>query len=1742
MAPLSTAGHTPAGPLGAYGAGPILSLDDARRRLEAVGEGSIAKDFTRLTDGRSRMSKAVFSKRFLGAVLPLIPTPLSDAMFQAFNVRGAEELSLDDFVIGVAILRCGTAEERIKFVFSAYADTGTGVLKVQRLIEYIELFPDEGAALISGLQDRPSDATFSLRDFADWTLSSTRTHPTENVSVVVWVYEFDDLLRRRGIRQHHKSLISVDFGAASLDGSLNLGGPGSRPISPTSLSGTLTGTMNDAVVADRVAVYRLLQLHSIDDDGAAATRWLSEELPSLPLWVVKRMVAALTTPTDMSYGRLQVKELEAAESVSSQLGISRDKLTFCFRFFDGEDAGVMRRGAFVALLDEILKAAHPCGVPDTPGSSLLLKRSMSSSAFVNTPRLRERQVPDLADSAFPDGAEEITAKEWYLWVLRGSAKRGAALIETVWRYLFLDLAQRPADPRLELDIIKQLNYPTYHPTRHTGPPGTEWCLVDRVWWESWRSVAHGSDDGAGRDVTPNGSPLSTPFKINDSDWTKSVRAVPKLDNAGLLNRRGYLRRNIDWSGEERGGQHYEVITPAAWRVLSLWYGAGPASQLTRRVIKVNGRRELELHPPLLRFELACPSPSSTSAAAAAADTPANTMASPGSFVVSPTACAGAPPLQELLVSSASTLRDVVRTAAWALRVPTPDSVVVWEHVRRGDRSTYQRMALAQHNGPKTLRGLDIVDGSNFLLYSSDAVPEVEFTSLEGATACLRMHPTLLGVLLTVDGAESHVTVAHRIGHRIVLRARGTKVTVPDATLGTPSPARARAAAPENGAGKAAAPAAVLGRKGSKLVGLTGLRKPAAASAPSPEVQKPPVSALKGVGDAARSRRGLKASFLDVESVDTDTDSAGSESPSVGDGAAFGDLPLHTQVVSLLQLAGVEEIDLPIAATPATAKLDTRWPCGSRVEYTVQSEGFDSHARAGGDDHAGVRAVATVLHTYKDTVKVMPLNKDEARVIPAVWVTGPVEDNHADPNTYGRVGLQNLTNTCYLNSTVQVLSHLRPLREYFVSGAYRADLRGKDAGLPAEFADLLERLWSTDKPNLAPRKFREYVGQVHPDFATNHQHDAMDLLIALLEALGKPLQLPSPYPPVLEKVPDGASDMLLARETWKAHASRDFSFLSALFCSQHKATRTCLSCGHRARHIETAFPPLSLPLPGVEGAGGAAYVAVALHRHGAKAMNMSVCVPQEARVEDLLKEVAKVLRSEEGVKDVRPETQRTLVAVELHRSGHCLSLPGWKMKDAVAERVKHLAIAPGKQPVVHVYETEPVTPAAPITLQVVHRRLIEEDELFAAPFRPQLFGQPLILAAKSGDAGTGADLYRQVWDSVQHMVPGYTLASPPASAPSSPRDDASVVMDGGEAPRYPFYLTQVSLDGTYCSFCDWYKGCIGCPIEESDAPLGLENRATIGIDWDQSVYEAFYDENLDKAQDVIPTPAALSGAAGPNEAAEEGVDLSQCLMSYFETNSGFDAKLTCDGCKLRTPHSQTTRLFTLPAVLVVQLKRFTWTASYQSRKSEMPVTFPLTGLDLAEFLTRADEEETTTPLSPKAKNQRGKGGGQGSSFYADWTPPATLSRHHTKYNLHAVVNHQGGDNVNWGHYFTYVRCKAESNGPWRWWVLNDSKTHPIAEGDVVSPKAYLLYYIRADMDRVACSDLWPIQPEAGAAAFAVPPSPPRKPPAPTPARAAADLPTLPRRRPAAAAAVRKGGPAPKEKTPGSEHDGCQCVVA
>ncbi|KAF0288001.1 Ubiquitin carboxyl-terminal hydrolase 19 [Amphibalanus amphitrite] len=187
-----------------------------------------------------------------------------------------------------------------------------------------------------------------------------------------------------------------------------------------------------------------------------------------------------------------------------------------------------------------------------------------------------------------------------------------------------------------------------------------------------------------------------------------------------------------------------------------------------------------------------------------------------------------------------------------------------------------------------------------------------------------------------------------------------------------------------------------------------------------------------------------------------------------------------------------------------------------------------------------------------------------------------------PLERGFTGLDNIGNTCFLNSVIQCLANTRELRDYFADSLFQADINqhnplGMKGQLALAFAVLMRVLWSGEHRSYNPHKLKALVAKRFTQFTGFAQHDAQEFMAFLLDGLHEDLNrvVEKPYTQT-EEAGDRPDDEV-AREAWYRYRLRDDSVIVDLFQGQYKSKLVCPDCGK----VSVTFDPflyLSVPLP------------------------------------------------------------------------------------------------------------------------------------------------------------------------------------------------------------------------------------------------------------------------------------------------------------------------------------------------------------------------------------------------------------------------------------------------------------------------------------------------------------------------------------------------------------------------------------
>ena len=186
-----------------------------------------------------------------------------------------------------------------------------------------------------------------------------------------------------------------------------------------------------------------------------------------------------------------------------------------------------------------------------------------------------------------------------------------------------------------------------------------------------------------------------------------------------------------------------------------------------------------------------------------------------------------------------------------------------------------------------------------------------------------------------------------------------------------------------------------------------------------------------------------------------------------------------------------------------------------------------------------------------------------------------------PPAPGSVGLHNLGNSCFLNSTVQCLNHMEIITQYFLRDLYNSELNrqnplGSGGNVAMAYASLVKKMWSGDYSVLAPRSLKQTVAAFTPQFDNSYQHDSQEFCQFLMDGLHEDLNRVKQKPYVEELEGFGMEDRQAAVESWRKHLLRHDSIFVDHCQGMHRSHLTCPQCGRESIKFDV-YSSISLPL-------------------------------------------------------------------------------------------------------------------------------------------------------------------------------------------------------------------------------------------------------------------------------------------------------------------------------------------------------------------------------------------------------------------------------------------------------------------------------------------------------------------------------------------------------------------------------------
>ena len=618
--------------------------------------------------------------------------------------------------------------------------------------------------------------------------------------------------------------------------------------------------------------------------------------------------------------------------------------------------------------------------------------------------------------------------------------------------------------------------------------------------------------------------------------------------------------------------------------------------------------------------------------------------------------------------------------------------------------------------------------------------------------------------------------------------------------------------------------------------------------------------------------------------------------------------------------------------------------------------------------------------------------------------------------YGKTGIINLGNNCYMNAALQCLSHIATLTLFSVSDKYLSTVNemnkdGTGGSLIKEYSHLMKNLWFGSEIPVNPSNFKEVFSKINSDYEGFSQHDVHEFFECLLDKIHEDLNkvLEKPYVEFPEG--DGTNDEEIAQLTWELHSRRHNSIVKDTLGGQLRSQLLCPVCNK----VSVKFDPFT-----------------ALH----------LPVPLES---DLQVKVLFVSGN-----DVRNECSPPILCrIKVKRSSLVTNLKS-ELSSFLSEC---FTLKPSPSELL-LFDIDPDT-RLPISQLSESSRRVEDivNGLTVAYFKPEnhdncifVFNR-LILCGCEGIKckTTGYPLlvsFNGDWDvrrfrlSLLRQLPliHHEFSAENLSIRIVDENCMGVDLTGKEGDccnentlsPHMIKILGESFPSHGCAMKEFVSRKLALDIFIGDRPF-------LDIDGINTCREAFSDERLDISE-VLPRPIRARSES------EVPITLENCFREFSKEEILSESESWyCSNCKNHRQAKKTVSLWRFPQVLILNLKRYkqgTWSisrgeVSYHQKKIDNFVDFSLEGLNLRNYLSPGN------PLH--------------SSASAD----------ECTYDLFAVCNHYG--RMGFGHYTAVARHWMGSRLSPDWFSYDDDVVSTCSNvNDVKSNAAYVLFYRKREI--------------------------------------------------------------------------------
>lgn len=509
---------------------------------------------------------------------------------------------------------------------------------------------------------------------------------------------------------------------------------------------------------------------------------------------------------------------------------------------------------------------------------------------------------------------------------------------------------------------------------------------------------------------------------------------------------------------------------------------------------------------------------------------------------------------------------------------------------------------------------------------------------------------------------------------------------------------------------------------------------------------------------------------------------------------------------------------------------------------------------------------------------------------------------------GKVGLQNLGNTCYMNSGLQCLSNTKKLTNFILEDSYLNDINtenilGSKGELINEYAALIKEMWYGTSTYVSPWGVKKAFSDFAKQFMGYHQQDSQEMLGFLIDGIHEDLNRVKVKPYVEDPTFQGITEQEYANKFWENHLKRNNSVIVDLMHGQYRSEVECPDCFK----VSLTFDPflmVTLPIPERE-----------LKNYEFIYIDLSESI--KGKVNMLKGSSAGQVRA---------------------RACELLSLPtdNIVMAEVSMNTLKSILTPESK-----------AKKRSTLILYKVLNQNLDNDEYYtifldfrkkAYGYNGAVIGNPFLFTVKKDVTMEG--LHKEVFRFVLKLK-------------KMEIDD----IDEEFKKSFPSFFTRSYSENNYfslkvhnphqfpCAICDRVS-CPGCNLQYESKNFSYymgrckESHIRISVNLTDTAYDYSFLSNVTNHESYFQNFGASKQV--------EKVHLNECFK-IFSKKEQLDENNTiyCSNCKGHKRGLKKMEIFRLPEILIIHLKRFKQKGQYSSKNNKI-VEFPIEGLDMSQF--------------------------------------------------------------------------------------------------------------------------------------------------------------------------------------------------